>query len=86
MANPIEAGSSLIPGHRGDLSLFRFFSFRAIQYVRGLIPRGRAHSAKMRVEDFLCCDLRQGPGSISFVLSFSAVYIPLRGEQTINET
>jgi hypothetical protein len=40
----------------------------------------------MRVEDFLCCDLRQGPGSVSFVLSFSVVYIPLRGQKTINET
>jgi hypothetical protein len=38
------------------------------------------HSA---MEDFLCCDLWRGPRSVSFVLSFSAVYIPLRGEKTI---
>jgi hypothetical protein len=51
--------------------------------VRGTQTPGYAHSATMRVKDFLCCGLRQGPRSVSFV--FFLVYIPLWGERTINE-
>jgi hypothetical protein len=39
----------------------------------------------MRVKVFLCCGLRQGPRSVSFVLWSSAVYIPLWDERTVNE-
>jgi hypothetical protein len=73
-------------GGRSRDSPFSFF-FSLHNYVRGTHTPRCAHSARMRVEDFLCCDLRQGPRSVSFVFPlFSVVYIPLRGEKTVNET
>jgi hypothetical protein len=65
------------------VSLFLlFYTFM----LGGLLPRRSAHSTRMRAKDFLCCDLRQRLRSVSFVfLLFFVVYIPPRGEKTINE-
>jgi hypothetical protein len=53
--------------------------------VRGTHTPSYAHSAMMRAKDLLCCGLRQGPRSVSFVFWNSVVYIPLWGEKTVNE-
>jgi hypothetical protein len=64
-----------------ELPFSRFFTM-----LGGLTPRRCAHSARMRVEDFLCCDLWHGPDRFPLFLLSSVVYMPLRGGRTINET